>query len=132
MSKDYRKLLAWQKCDASAVDVYRATRDFPRQELYGLTSQVRRAALSAPTNIVEGCGRHTQKDYLVFLNRAEASLEEAGHLLDFARRLGYLKPTNAQRLWSLKDEAARVLRGLVTRIRSDLASERTSPSGRRR
>lgn len=120
VSKDYRKIKAWEKCDAFAFAVYGGTRLFPCDELYGLTSQVRRAALSAPTNIVEGCGRRTQRDYLLFLNRAETSLEEAGYLLDFAHRLGYLKPQKAQELASLKEEAARVLTGLIARITSDL------------
>lgn len=120
MAKDYRRLKAWEKSDAFAFAVYRETRRFPRDEVYGLTSQVRRAALSAPTNIVEGCARRTQKDYLLFLNRAEASLEEAGYLLDFARRLGYLNAESAATLLASKAEAARVLTGLIARIRSDL------------
>jgi len=120
VGKDYRKLLAWEKCDAFAVAVYRETRCFPSEERFGLTSQVRRAALSAPTNIVEGCARKTQKDYLLFLNRAEASLEEAGYLLDFAHRLGYLEDEAARALLERKDECARVLRGLMQRIRTDL------------
>lgn len=120
MGKDYRRLKAWQKCDAFALAVYRETRRFPRDEVYGLTSQLRRAALSAPTNIVEGCARRTQKDYLLFLNRAEASLEEGGYLTDFAHRLGYLKDKEAGHLLALKAEAARVLTGLIARIRRDL------------
>jgi len=120
MAKDYRRLNAWQKSDAFAFAVYRETRRFPRDELYGLTSQVRRAALSAPTNIVEGCARRTQRDYLAFLNRAEASLEEAGYLLDFARRLDYLPRQSAAELLALKEEAARILTGLIARIRKDL------------
>jgi four helix bundle protein len=124
VGKDYRKSRAWHKCDEFAFAVYRAARSFPREELYGLTSQVRRAALSAPTNIVEGCGRRTQRDYLLFLNRAETSLEEAGYLLDFARRLGYLKAAAAQELIATKEEAARVLTGLITRIEDDMGDER--------
>jgi four helix bundle protein len=124
VSKDYRKSLAWQKCDAFAFAVYGAVRTFPRDEIYGLTSQLRRAALSAPTNIVEGCGRRTQKDYLVFLNRAETSLEEAGYLLDFAGRLSYLKPKEAEALHAMQDEAARVLKGLINRVETDLANAR--------
>lgn len=123
VSKDYRKIKAWEKCDAFAFAVYGSTRQFPREELYGLTSQVRRAALSAPTNIVEGCGRRTQRDYLLFLNRAETSLEEAGYLLDFSHRLGYLNTQKAEELASLKGEAARVLTGLITRIANDLDEE---------
>lgn len=81
---------------------------------------MRRAALSAPTNIVEGCGRRTQRDYLLFLNRAETSLEEAGYLLDFSHRLGYLGTAKATELAAMKGEAARVLSGLIARIASDL------------
>lgn len=103
--------------------MYRDTRDFPRREVYGVTSQLRRAALSAPTNIVEGCGRRTQRDYLVFLNRAETSLEEAGYLVDFARRLGYMDSEQAQKLLELKAEAARILTGLTARIAKDLGRE---------
>ena len=120
MGKDYRKLKAWQKCDAFAFAVYQRTRSFPREEIFGLTSQLRRAALSAPTNIVEGSARRTQKDYLSFLNRAEASLEEAGYLADFALRLGYLKQAEAKELLAMQDEAARTLKGLITRIERDL------------
>lgn len=123
MGKDYRRITAWQKCDAFAFGVYRATKQFPHHETYGLTSPLRRAALSAPTNIVEGCGRNTQKDYLLFLNRAETSLEEAGYLLDFAARLGYLKADVAARLLDTKAEAARVLWGLISRIRRDLRAK---------
>jgi four helix bundle protein len=121
MAKDYRKLTAWVKSDAFAFAVYGATRKFPRFELFGLTSQVRRAALSAPTNIVEGSARRTQKDYASFLNRAEASLEEAGYLLDFAQRLGYLGREETLSLLAMQDEAARTLHGLITRIEKDLA-----------
>jgi len=120
MSKDYRRILAWQKCDTFAFAVYGASRSFPREELYGMTSQVRRAALFAPTNIVEGCGRRTQRDYLTFFNRAETSVEEAGYLIDFACRLGYLQPERAKQLLELKAEAARVLTGLISRIDADL------------
>jgi len=122
MGKDYRRIKAWQKCDALAFAVYQATRAFPRDEMYGMTSQLRRAALSAPTNIVEGCSRRTQRDYLLFLNRAEASLEEAGYLIDFAGRLSYLKDEERRGLLNMQDEAARTLRGLIVRIRRELAS----------
>ena len=124
MGKDYRKITAWQKCDALAFAIYRASRTFPREETYGLTAQLRRAALSAPTNIVEGCGRRTQRDYLLFLNRAETSLEEAGYLVNFAERLGYLKPNEAQELLQAKATAARLLWGLISRIRKDLKGEK--------
>ena len=130
MGKDYRRLKAWERCDALAQEVYGATRRFPREELFGLTSQLRRAALSAPTNIVEGCGRRTQRDYLLFLNRAEASLEEAGYLLDFARRLGYLNDSRAQELIDAKNEAARVLTGLIGRIRRALQSSERKHASR--
>jgi len=78
------------------------------------------AALSAPTNIVEGASRRTQRDYAHFLNLAKASLEEAGYLIGFARRVEYLDEIDAKALLLRHDEAARVLHGLIARIRKDL------------
>ena len=74
-------------------------------------------------HVAEGCARRTQREYVAFLNRAEASLEEAGYLLDFARRLSYLNEQEASKLLAVQDEAARTLRGLIARIRRDLAAD---------
>ena len=123
MGRDYRKLIAWQRADALAMETYLASRTFPKEEIYGLTSQLRRAALSAPTNLAEGMARRTIADKLHFLTIAEASLSEAGYLLDFAHRLGYLPKPDFGKLFMLHMEAARTLRGLARRIETDPDSE---------
>ena len=90
MEKGYKKLLVWQKADDLALRIYKATKDFPREETYGLTSQLRRAAISVPTNIVEGCGRQGRKELKHFANIAMGSLAETEYLLELSCRLAYL------------------------------------------
>ncbi len=87
--RDYKKIEAWKLADDLAVRVYEITRGFPKEELYGLTSQLRRAAVSVPANIAEGSARGSKKDYLHFLYIARASLTEVQYLLHLAGRLGY-------------------------------------------
>jgi len=86
----YKKLVVWKKSDALAYELYMMTKKFPREELYGITSQLRRAALSVPTNLAEGCGRQGRKELRQFCNVSLGSLAEVEYLLDFSRRLGYL------------------------------------------
>ena len=88
--RDHRKLKAFELADGLVMAVYQATRSFPKDELFGLTSQLRRAAVSVAANIVEGCARDGEKEYLNFLNMAFGSLREAGYLIDLSTRLGYL------------------------------------------
>src|SRR5438067_12366174 len=76
MAGSYRDLIAWQKAMLLVTEVYRVTDEFPQREMYGLTRQVREAAVSVPSNIAEGKGRQTKKDYVQFLYRARASLPE--------------------------------------------------------
>jgi four helix bundle protein len=90
MARDYRKLRVFAAADALAVAVYEATRAFPAEERYGLQAQIRRAAVSIPTNIVEGSARRSEAEYLNFLAIANGSAHEVRYLLDFSRRLGYL------------------------------------------
>ncbi len=78
MGREYRKLIAWQKADELVMKVYQMTKTFPREEIYGLTGQLRRAALSVPTNIAEGMARKTVRDKSHFMVQAEASLSEVG------------------------------------------------------
>ncbi|NOY45287.1 MAG: four helix bundle protein [Deltaproteobacteria bacterium] len=82
----------WRLADNLAMDVYEATREFPREEIYGLTAQLRRAALSVPTNLVEGYSRRGDRELRHFVNIALGSLAETKYLLHFASRLGFLEP----------------------------------------
>src|SRR5215470_7007719 len=86
----FTDLRVWQKGHAFVLQVYRLTKNFPAEERYGLTSQLRRAALSVPTNIAEGSKRQTNAEYARFLNIAEGSLAESEYLLMVSRDLGYV------------------------------------------
>lgn len=88
--KSYRRFITWQNAHALAIKVYEISKSFPKDELYGITSQLRRAALSVPTNIVEGTGRQGQKELKNFLNIALGSLAEVEYLLEFSRDVGYI------------------------------------------
>jgi four helix bundle protein len=92
MARSYRDLLVWQKAKALAVQIYRATEQFPKTETYGLTSQIRRAVVSVPSNIAEGQGRLTLGEFLHFLGQARGSLLELDTQLAIALDLTYLKP----------------------------------------
>jgi four helix bundle protein len=83
-------IAAWQRGDDLAVKIYQTTQNFPRHELYGLTSQLRRAAVSVPANIAEGSGRRTIRDYIRFLYNAKGSLTELEYLIHISHRLGYV------------------------------------------
>jgi four helix bundle protein len=108
----YEKLLVWQKADELAYQVYMASKFFPREELYAMTSQVRRAALSVPTNLVEGYARQGRNEFRQFTNIALGSLAEARYLLGFCLKLEYLKPTQHKRLETQGEEVGRLLWGL--------------------
>lgn len=88
--RDHRKLRAFQLADELALLVYRYTDEFPRHEHFGLRSQLRRSAVSTPSHIVEGCARHSEADYLRFLDMAYGSARELEYQLSLAHRLGYL------------------------------------------
>ena len=101
----FRKLLVWQKADGLAWDVYQATKEFPHEEMFGVTSQLRRAALSVPCNIAEGAGRQGRKELKQFANTALGSLAEVDYLLGFCQRQGYL---NAERHAGLENKRSEV------------------------
>jgi four helix bundle protein len=117
--RDYTKIVAWRKADDLTVAIYQATRGFPREELYGLTSQLRRAAYSVPANIVEGSARETQRDYLHFLHIARASLSETRYFVHLATRLHYLDEALRDELMAQADETARILAGLIKAMETD-------------
>ncbi|MEE4001385.1 four helix bundle protein [Tenacibaculum sp. FZY0031] len=88
--RNYRKFEVWKKSHELALKVYKLTKGFPKEEIYGITSQLRRASLSVPTNIVEGVSRNTEKEFAHFVNIASGSSTEVEYLLEFASELNYL------------------------------------------
>lgn len=113
--RDHTKLRAFEIADNVVMEVYRVTRGFPKEELFGLTSQVRRAAMSIASNIVEGCARNSEGDYLRFLDMSYGSAKELEYQLSVADRLGY--STELQPIRDKSTEAARVLNALINSIR---------------
>jgi four helix bundle protein len=116
MGLSYKDLIAWQKAMDLAEEVYKATRGFPRDELYGLTSQLRRAAISIPSNIAEGQGRLTPGEFRQFLGHARGSLLETETQILMANRLHYLSEEQIGHLLKLSAELGRVLNGLIASI----------------
>ena len=115
--RDHRKLDAFRLSDNLAVAVYQTTRNFPKSELFGLTSQVRRAAVSVPANIVEGCGRPSEKDFLRFLGIAFASVREVGYLIDLSNRLGFVDEQKTGELLNLQSRVAAALTALMRSLK---------------
>ncbi len=113
----YSELIVWQKAMDLVELVYRTTQRFPREELYGLTSQLRRAAISIPSNIAEGQGRRTARDFLRFLSTARGSLLEVETQILISERLGYLPAAERQGMFSRTDEISRLLSGLCRSLR---------------
>ena len=115
--RDHRKLRASTLADELALAVYRATRSFPKDELFGLSAQMRRAAVSVASNIVEGCARHTTAEYLRFLDMAYGSACELQYQLSLSARLGYLGDASDQPILRSAQETAKVLNGLIGSLR---------------
>jgi len=115
--RDYKKIKAFQHADHLAVAVYEATQQFPKEELYGITSQIRRAAVSIPTNIAEGASRQHEKDYIHFLYIARASGAELKYLLGLAARLHYLNQADYVKLDFAAEETSKTLYGLINSMR---------------
>jgi four helix bundle protein len=116
--RDHKKLRAFQHADDLAILTYCVTRAFPKSELFGLTSQMRRGAVSVASNIVEGCARRTEADYLHFLDIAYGCAKELQYQGSLAFRLGYLKEAAYDRFATLCEEAARTLNGLLNSLRN--------------
>ena len=116
----YRELIVWQKAMNLVESVYRVTKGFPNTEIYGLTSQVRRAAVSIPSNIAEGQGRNTTRDFLHFLSVAQGSLMEVETQTTIAKRLGYVKEQSERDLLESTAEVGRLLNGLCNSLNKKL------------
>jgi four helix bundle protein len=117
--RDHTKLRAFELADELAIKVYLATNSFPSNEAFGLTSQMRRAAVSTASNIVEGCARSTEGEYLRFLDMAYGSARELEYQLSLAARLGYLPDDHRKPLSDLAIETSKVLGGLIRSLRRD-------------
>jgi four helix bundle protein len=113
----YRELIAWQKSIALAQLVYQCSKGFPREEIYGLTSQMRRAAVSVPSNIAEGQGRATRGEFKQFLCTARGSLFELETQVHIAGKLGYIQDGKAMELMESATEVAKILNGLITSLK---------------
>ncbi|UCC86693.1 MAG: four helix bundle protein [Anaerolineales bacterium] len=125
MMRDFRKIVAWQKADDLVVLVYEATgKSFPKDEIYGLTSQMRRAAVSAAANIAEGSGRQYLTEFRQFLYTARASLSEVEYYIHLAGRLGHMAGEEKAHLEQAETEAARTLQGFINSIERQIASGR--------
>lgn len=115
--RDHTKLRAFELADEVVVLVYRATAEFPKEELFGLTSQIRRAAVSVPSNIVEGCAREGEAEYIRFLSIAFGSLRELHYQLNLSKRLGFLLNEDSSSLELKIVETEKVLNGLICALR---------------
>ena len=119
MVQHYRQLIAWQKAIDMVVNAYHLTSRFPREELYGLTSQLRRAAVSVPSNIAEGSGRRTPGEFVHFLGNSYGSLCELETHVIIAGRLTYLPTAEVQGFLDQTAEVGRITNGLISSLTTD-------------
>ena len=115
----YRDLLVWQQGMDLTIAVYQATRGWPKEELYGLTSQVRRAAASVPSNVAEGYGRENPGSYLQFLKIAQGSLKELETHLLIAQRIGIVNAPTVESLLAQSESIGKLLRALMRKLPTD-------------
>ncbi len=118
--RDHTKLRAFELADKLAMLVYRLTVNFPKEERYGLTAQMRRSAVSITCNIVEGCARNSLAEYLRFLDIAYGSSRELEYQLSLAQRLGYLGERNFTAATEVCEETVKVLNGLIRALRKKI------------
>tara|TARA_R110002073_G_scaffold133524_1_gene280939 strand:- start:2644 stop:3057 length:414 start_codon:yes stop_codon:yes gene_type:complete len=116
--KTFRDLLVWQKSMSFVTEIYKVSKQFPKDENFGLTSQIRRSAVSVPSNISEGYGREGMKDYLRFLNIAMASLFELQTQLEIASNLEYIKREKFDNLYESSREIERMLSSFIRTVKS--------------
>jgi four helix bundle protein len=110
--KGHRDLIAWQKAMALVTAIYQATKDFPREEIFGLTSQIRRAAVSIPSNLAEGVGRNSANELRHFIGHARGSLLEVETQLEIALNLNFLSQPDFDSLFEKTSELGKVINGL--------------------
>lgn len=118
--RDYKNIKAYQLADSLVIEVYKTTKSFPKEETYGLISQLRRAAVSVPTNIAEGASRQHTKDYANFLYIARGSLVETEYLLCLSNKLGYLGNQSFEIIDISRKNAAKTLFGLIEAVTKEI------------
>jgi len=123
----YRRLEVWRESVQLAIETYTATQDFPRHELYGLSSQMRRAAVSIPSNIAEGRGRGTKRDFCRFALQARGSLFELQTQITIAEALGYTTPQLVEALTRRSETVVRLLNGLVRYLQQPSTTNAPTP-----
>jgi four helix bundle protein len=116
--RKYQELIAWQKAIALVTDIYSTTSAFPPAEIYGLVSQLRRAAVSVPSNIAEGQGCATKGEFIQFLCHARGSLYEVETQVVISRNLGYISVAQQESILNSLSELGRILNGLITSLQS--------------
>jgi len=109
----WKELNVWKKAHELVLEIYRVTANFPKSEIFGITSQLRRSAFSVPANIVEGNSRNTTKDYIRFLYQARGSVEEARYFLYLSTDLEYLDNNEFQRLEDEYEKVSKLINGLI-------------------
>jgi four helix bundle protein len=109
----FKELLVWQRSIELVTAIYTVSRQFPRDEIYALTNQIRRAAVSIPSNIAEGHGRRTAREFSMFLRNANGSLKEVETQLIVAGKLGYINSVTEQGIAKTIEEVGRMLHGLI-------------------
>ncbi|NQU03345.1 MAG: four helix bundle protein [Syntrophaceae bacterium] len=115
--KTYRDLVVWQKSMGLVTEVYEISKKFPKDELYGLISQIRRCAISLPSNIAEGYGRNSTNDYIHFLRIASGSLYELQTQMEISLNLQYIDRREFENLYELSREIERMLSSLIRKLR---------------
>ena len=114
--KTYRDLIVWQKSMSLVTEIYKVTKSFPKDETYSLISQMRRCAISIPSNIAEGYGRKSTNDYIRFLNITMGSLYELQTQLEISLKLDYLDKVNFNNFYELSREIERMLGSMIKKI----------------
>ena len=114
--QSYKELIAYQKGYKLTLKIYQITKDYPREEIYGLCSQMRRSAVSIPCNIAEGYRRGHRKEYIQFLHMAHGSCGELETLISLSHDLGLISEQVFQELWGLQEEVSKLLKGLISSL----------------
>jgi four helix bundle protein len=121
----YRNLIVWQKSVALVTDIYTLTKSFPQEEKFGIVSQLNRASVSIPSNIAEGWGRESSKNYLQFLRISRGSLMETETLLEISKNLNYINDSEFKVISDNIEEVSKILQGLIKSIQQKIKITQT-------